>query len=82
MNIRIANKNDASRIAEIYVFNNRVNYYPIFKDIVYSFKHLNVYSILNNYLLKNNVLDTFFQNKSIGKELIKYAVDTHNVSTL
>lgn len=109
MNIRIANKNDTSRIAEIYGFNNRMNYYPIFKDIVYSFKDLNVYSILNNYLLKDNVLDTFyvyfdkvikgfiqiegnevsklyvdtfFQNESIGKELIKYAVDTHNVSTL
>lgn len=27
-------------------------------------------------------VDTFFQNESIGKELIKYAVDTHNVSTL
>ncbi|WP_243280431.1 hypothetical protein [Clostridium sp. 1001271B_151109_B4] len=32
MNIRKATKKDLSRIAEIYVFNNRVNYWPIFKD--------------------------------------------------
>lgn len=30
MNIRKAKTEDLSRIAEIYVFNNRVNYFPIF----------------------------------------------------
>lgn len=40
MNIRIATASDLSRIAEIYVFNNRINYLPIFKDVEYSFKKL------------------------------------------
>lgn len=31
MNIRIATASDLSRIAEIYVFNNRINYLPILK---------------------------------------------------
>ena len=37
MNIRQANEQDVSRIAEILVFNNRVNFYPIFQDDEYSF---------------------------------------------
>ncbi len=32
MSIRKARANDLSRIAEIYVFNNRVNFYTIFKE--------------------------------------------------
>lgn len=32
MNIRKAKTADLSRVAEIYIFNNRVNYFPIFKD--------------------------------------------------
>lgn len=42
MNIRKAKTNDLSRIAEIYVFNNRVNYFPIFKDEKFSFGELQV----------------------------------------
>ena len=37
VNIRKATKKDLSRIAEIYVFNNRMNYWPIFKDDGFSF---------------------------------------------
>ncbi len=32
INIRKAKREDLSRIGEIYVFNNRANYYPVFKD--------------------------------------------------
>ena len=37
MTIRQATAADASRIAEIIVFNNRVNYFPIFRDEGFSF---------------------------------------------
>lgn len=40
--IRKATMGDVGRIAEILVYNNRRNYYPIFKDIVYSFQEFNV----------------------------------------
>ena len=40
--IRKATQEDASRIAEIYVFNNRINFYPIFKDPDFSFRELQV----------------------------------------
>lgn len=46
LNIRKASQNDLSRIAEIFVFNNRVNYFPIFKDIEFSFGELQVVSWL------------------------------------
>ena len=35
MSIRSAQTKDLSRIAEIFVFNNRINYLPIFKDEYY-----------------------------------------------
>ncbi len=40
MNIRKAKREDLSRIGEIYVFNNSANYYPVFKDKMYSFNKL------------------------------------------
>ena len=45
--IRPVRKEDLVRLAEIIVFNNRKNYYPIFQDIVYSFKEYNVVSVMN-----------------------------------
>ena len=45
--IRTVQKEDLVRLAEIIVFNNRKNYYPIFQDIVYSFKEYNVVSVMN-----------------------------------
>ena len=42
-NIRAAaERRDLSRIAEIYVFNNRINYWPIFQDEQFSFGELQV----------------------------------------
>lgn len=46
MGIRKAKSEDLSRIGEIYVFNNRLNYYPVFKDKIYSFNKLQVVSII------------------------------------
>lgn len=56
MHIRFASKQDVSRIAEIYVFNNRMNFFPIFQDESYSFKELQVISMMD-YFKKPDVLN-------------------------
>ena len=48
--IRQAGKADASRIAEIIVFNNRVNYFPIFRDEGFSFGTVQVLPLANEYM--------------------------------
>lgn len=53
--IRQACRDDFSRIAEIYVFNNRINFYPIFKDQYYSFQELQVVTLVEK-LSKNEEL--------------------------
>ena len=52
MNIRKATKEDLSRIAEIFVFNNRINYFPIFKQEDFSFGELQVVSLIEKYFGK------------------------------
>ena len=56
MSIRKATKKDLSRIAEIYVFNNRMNYWPIFKDDGFSFGELQVVTMVDNYFGKDEIL--------------------------
>ena len=46
MKIRSMTVTDRSRIAEIFVFNNRVFYYPIFHDETYSFRELQVETVI------------------------------------
>ena len=109
VNIRKATKKDLSRIAEIYVFNNRMNYWPIFKDDGFSFGELQVVTMIDNYFGKDEILknilvyddglikgfvqlkereickiyvDTFFQSKGIGKELIEYAINEYGANNL
>ena len=60
MNIRKANINDLSRVAEIYVFNNRIYYFPIFKDEDFSFGKLQVVSLVDNYFKKNEILKNIY----------------------
>lgn len=52
VDIRKATKKDLSRIAEIYVFNNRMNYWPIFKDDEFSFGELQVVTMIDHYFGK------------------------------
>lgn len=40
--IRAAGKDDAARLAEIEIFNYRLNFYPIFRNDAYFFSDLNV----------------------------------------
>ncbi len=60
MNIRKAVKGDLSRIAEIFVFNNRINYFPIFLDESYSFGEMQVVSLIENYFSKDQVFSNLY----------------------
>ena len=60
MYIRKANKSDLSRIAEIYVFNNRICYYPVFNNDSFSFGDLQVISIANDYFAKSVTEDKIY----------------------
>lgn len=60
MNIRKAGVRDLSRVAEIYVFNNRVNYLPIFKDETFSFGELQVVSLVDQYFKKDEIISNLY----------------------
>lgn len=47
--IRQITDSDIGRIAEIIVYNNRKNFYPIFQDIKYSFEEFNVFSVAEQF---------------------------------
>ena len=84
MNIRKARIDDLSRVAEIYIFNNRINYFPIFKDEEFSFGELQVVSLVdyfkrdeiikNIYVFDNGLIRGFIQMN--GTEICKLYVDT------
>lgn len=85
MSIRKARANDLSRIAEIYVFNNRVNFYPIFKEEEYSFGELQVVSLADHYFKQEEIIkDIYVYDDGIikgfvqmnGTEICKLYVDT------
>ncbi len=60
MSIRKAMVSDLSRVAEIYVFNNRVNYFPIFKDAGFSFGKLQVVSLVDQYFKREKILKNIY----------------------
>ncbi|MBD5521103.1 MAG: GNAT family N-acetyltransferase [Lachnospiraceae bacterium] len=85
MNIRKASIEDLSRVAEIYVFNNRINFFPIFKNEGYSFDELQVVSLIDNYFKKDEIINNIyvFDNGIIkgfmqmnGTEIDKLFIDT------
>ncbi|MCI9074485.1 MAG: GNAT family N-acetyltransferase [Dorea sp.] len=59
-NIRKARIDDLSRAAEIFVFNNRINYFPIFKDEGFSFGELQVVSLVDNYFKKDDIIKNMY----------------------
>ncbi|EOS79792.1 hypothetical protein C817_02340 [Dorea sp. 5-2] len=83
MNIRKAAAGDLSRIAEIFVFNNRMNFYPIFKDEGFSFGELQVVSLADAYF-KNIISNIYVFDDGVVKgfiqinetEIVKLYVDT------
>lgn len=56
-NIRKASEQDISRIAEIEIFNFRLNFYPIFKSDAFYFNELQVVKKVNKYQLDINLLN-------------------------
>jgi len=58
--IRQAQKEDFKRIAEILVFNNRLYYFPIFKDEQYSFKDFNVFDVYQEWLNNEQLCDNCY----------------------
>ena len=84
MSIRKACEHDLSRIAEIFVLNNRINYFPIFQDEEFSFGKLQVISVADTYFKRPDILSQiyvyddglirgFFQMD--GSEICKLYVD-------
>ena len=51
-NIRQATEKDLSRIAEIEIFNYRLNFYPIFKSDWFYFEYLTVPSLMEKYAVE------------------------------
>ena len=47
--IRQAKINDLVRIAEIFVFNYRLNFYPIFQEDTFSFEELTVFNMVESF---------------------------------
>lgn len=83
--IRKVKADDVGRIAEIIVYNNRQNFYPIFKNVQYSFKELNVLSLAkqlvndkdflsNTFVFDDDVIKGFIW--VINQEVKKLYVDT------
>lgn len=56
-NIRQAAEKDLSRIAEIEIFNYRLNFYPIFKSDWFYFEYLTVPSLMEKYAVET---DSFY----------------------
>ncbi|MBO7394877.1 MAG: GNAT family N-acetyltransferase [Ruminococcus sp.] len=80
-NVRPAEKRDLSRIAEIFVFNYRLNFYPFFKNDPFYFGELNVLDtaaefaadLSGFYVYDDGVVKGFV--RVVGDELNKLHVD-------
>mgnify|MGYP001245714259 FL=1 len=73
--IRKATEEDLSRIAEIFIFNNRINYFPIFKQEEYSFGELQVVSMIDHYFGKVEVLENLYVADECG--IVKGFMEIH-----
>ena len=60
MSIRKACEHDLSRIAEIFVLNNRIHYFPIFQDEEFSFGKLQVISVADTYFKRPGILSQIY----------------------
>ena len=71
-NIRKAKNDDLERIAEIEVFNYRLNFYPIFKNDSFYFDELRVSEQVENYLMNTEFLEqTFVYDDGVVKGFIQ-----------
>lgn len=81
-NIRKATTKDLSRIGEILTFNNRINFFPIFKDEEFSFGTVNVLYYVKEHLEDDMKLlkQTYVYDDGIVRGLIR--IDGKEVSKL
>lgn len=72
MYIRRAEARDVSRIGEILVFNNRISFFPIFKDESYSFGEMQVINIAEEYLKDERLMNsTWVYDDGVVRGLIR-----------
>ncbi|MBQ8569306.1 MAG: GNAT family N-acetyltransferase [Oscillospiraceae bacterium] len=70
--IRPASSSDVSRIAEIIVFNYRINFYPIFKNDPFYFGELNVIDTAAEYTAgSDNLKNTYVYDDGVVKGMIR-----------
>ena len=83
-NIRRAEKRDAARLAEIEIFNYRLNFYPIFRRDEYYFGELSVPTAAENHLKNEDILhNTYVYDDGVvkgfvridGREIVKLFVE-------
>ncbi len=80
-NIRKAEARDISRIAEILVFNKRINYRSIFRNDDYSFGELQVLTVAKEYMDNINKLErTWVYADGFVKGIIE--IDGKRINTL
>lgn len=71
-NIRQAKIEDLARIAEIEIFNYRLNFYPIFRNDDFYFQELQVPNLIQNYLQAEDFLDnTYVYDDGVVKGFIQ-----------
>lgn len=104
--IRQAKSEDIGRIAEIFVFNYRLNFYPIFQNDRFYFDELTVvrqaadyanalnslwvyddgvvkgFMQIEKHEIKKLFVEPVLQGKSIGANLLEYAIAEKNVDAL
>jgi len=70
--IRTAKADDLPRIAEILIFNYRLNFYPIFKSDWFYFQHLQVPNLIKQYEQhKDTLTNTFVYDDGVVKGFIQ-----------
>ncbi|MBQ9993963.1 MAG: GNAT family N-acetyltransferase [Clostridia bacterium] len=69
--IRRADMRDIYRIAEIIVFNYRLNFYPIFRYDPYYFDELSVLSLAETYRDPSVLRDTFVYDDGVVKGVVQ-----------
>lgn len=75
-NIRHAENRDAARLAEIEIFNYRLNFYPIFGCDEYYFGELSVPSMTENYLKDENILhNTYVYDDGVVKGFVRMTAE-------
>lgn len=69
--IRPARAEDVSRLGEILVFNNRLNFYPIFQSDEYSFGEMQVIPIANEFLADAKLMaNTYVYDDGIVRGMV------------